>query len=52
MPIEDRRPGGAEMAEMHRILRKVLAQERLTADEIQFLRALRIDALERFNHAH
>ena len=51
MSVEDRLPGGTEMAEMRRILRKVLDHERLTAAEIEFLRVLRIDALERFTDA-
>jgi len=46
--IDDRPPGGDEIAEMHRILRKVLDRERLTAGEVDFLRTLRIDALEQF----
>ena len=36
------------MAEMHRILHKVLERERLTELEVEFLRVLRIDALEQF----
>jgi len=46
--LEDRLAGGDEMAEMHRILRKVLERERLTEIEVAFLRDLRIDALEQF----
>jgi hypothetical protein len=46
--VEDRVPGGAEVIEMRRILRKVLERERLTASEIEFLHVLRIDALEQF----
>jgi hypothetical protein len=45
---EDRLPGGDEMAEMHRILRKVLEREPLTTVEVEFLHVLRIDALEHF----
>ena len=52
MPAEDRLSGGTEMAEMQRILRKVLDREPLTAVEIEFLRVLRIHALERFTYAH
>ena len=51
MSVEDRLPGGKEIAEMHRILHKVLEHERLTPIEIEFLHALRIDALERFTDA-
>jgi hypothetical protein len=46
--VEDRLPDGTQITEMHRILRKVLEQERLTPGEIEFLRMLRIDALEHF----
>jgi hypothetical protein len=49
--VEDRVPGGSEIAEMRRILRKVLECERLTASEIEFLHLLRIDALENFTGA-
>lgn len=51
MPVDDRLPGGDEIAEMHRILRKVLEREQLTLIEVEFLRALRIDALEHFMDA-
>ena len=46
--MDDRLPGGDEIAEMHRILRKVLERARLTETEVDFLRTLRIDALEHF----
>jgi hypothetical protein len=45
---DDHLHGTDEMAEMHRILRKVLEHDRLTAGEVEFLRGLRIDALEQF----
>lgn len=51
MHVQDRLPGGDEIAEMHRILRKVLEREQLTVSEVDFLRALRIDALEQFADA-
>ena len=46
MPVEGRSPKASEIAEMHRILRKVVDHTRLTAVEIEFLHALRIDAFE------
>jgi hypothetical protein len=46
--IDDRLPDRTQITEMHRILRKVLERERLTPVEIEFLRVLRIDALEHF----
>lgn len=48
MPTEGPLPSGSEISEMHRILHKVLERERLTALELEFLRTLRIDALESF----
>jgi hypothetical protein len=45
---QGRPAGGEEIAEMHRILRKVLESEQLTDTEVEFLRVLRIDALEHF----
>jgi hypothetical protein len=45
---EDRPPGGEQIAEMHRILRKVLHEETLSESEVEFLRGLRINALENF----
>jgi hypothetical protein len=45
---ENRPAGAEEIAEMHRILRKVLESEELTRNEVEFLRALRINALENF----
>jgi hypothetical protein len=50
--LDDRLPGGDELAEMHRILRKVLERTPLTALEVEFLRVLRIDALEHFMDSH
>lgn len=51
MPVEDRLPGSEEIAEMHRILHKLLEREQLTAVEVRFLSALRIDAPEQVIHA-
>jgi hypothetical protein len=48
MSAESRPAGGEEIAEMHRILRKVLEREELTHNEVEFLHVLRIDALESF----
>lgn len=48
MPANDRPLGGEVIAEMHRILRKVLERERLTVSEVDFLHHLRIDTLEQF----
>jgi hypothetical protein len=48
---QDRPAGGEEIAEMHRILRKVLEHEQLNATEVEFLRGLRINALEHFRDA-
>ena len=48
MGVEDRLPDRTQITEMHRILRKVLERERLTPFELEFLRMLRIDALEHF----
>ena len=42
-------PNDDEIAEMHRILLKVAAHEMPTADEIVFLRNVKIEVLERFN---
>jgi hypothetical protein len=44
-----RSPGDEEIAEMHRILLKVAAHEMPTADEIAFLREIKIEVMERFN---
>jgi tRNA C32,U32 (ribose-2'-O)-methylase TrmJ len=46
--IEDRPAGGEEIAEMHRILRKVLEREELSETEVEFLHGLRINALDHF----
>ena len=43
-----RSPGDDEVAEMHRILLKVAAHEMPTADEIAFLREIKIEVMERF----
>jgi hypothetical protein len=42
-------PSDDEITEMHRILLKVAAHEMPTADEISFLRGVKIEVLERFN---
>jgi hypothetical protein len=42
-------PSDDEIAEMHRILLKVAAREMPSADEIGFLREIKIEVLERFN---
>jgi hypothetical protein len=44
-----RAPDDDEAAEMQRILLKVAAHEMPTADEIAFLREIKIEVLERFN---
>jgi hypothetical protein len=44
-----RSPSDEEIAEMHRILLKVAAHEMPSADEIVFLREIKIEVLERFN---
>lgn len=44
-----RSPGDAEITEMHRILLKVAAHEMPTADEIAFLREIKIEVMERYN---
>jgi hypothetical protein len=41
-------PSDDEIAEMHRILLKVAAHEMPSADEIRFLREIKIEVLERF----
>ena len=41
-------PNDDEIEEMHRILLKVAAHEMPTADEISFLRGVKIEVLERF----
>jgi hypothetical protein len=48
MPPEGKFPGQAEIDEMHRILLKVAAHEMPSADEIAFLREIKIEVLERF----
>jgi hypothetical protein len=48
MPPAGRSPTGAEIDEMHRILLKVAAHEMPSAEEISFLRAVKIEVLERF----
>ena len=41
-------PSDDEIAEMHRILNKVEAHEIPSADEMTFLREIRIEVLERY----
>lgn len=48
MPEKERQPDDAELAEMHRILRKVAAHDIPTAEEIEFLRGVKIEVLEWF----
>jgi len=48
MPPEGTFPGQAEIDEMHRILLKVAAHEMPSADEIAFLREVKIEVFERF----
>ena len=43
-----RSPSDDEIAEMHRILLKVAAHEMPTAEELVFLREVKIEVLERF----
>jgi hypothetical protein len=47
MPAEGRSPDDEEIAKMHRILLKVAAQEMPTAEEIAFLREIKIEVLQR-----
>jgi hypothetical protein len=44
-----RSPSDEETEEMHRILLKVAAHEMPSADEIAFLREIKVEVLERFN---
>ncbi len=41
----------AEIAEMNRVLQKVLAKEQPTAEELEVLRLLRIDVVDLFPHS-
>jgi septum formation topological specificity factor MinE len=43
--------GDPELSEMNRILQKVLAKERPTAEELEFLRQLRLDVVDLFHHS-
>ena len=43
-----RSPSDDEIAEMHRILLKVAAHEMPSAEELVFLREIKIEVLERF----
>jgi hypothetical protein len=45
----DASPSDEEITEMHRILLKVSGHEMPSADEISFLRGIKIEVLERFN---
>jgi hypothetical protein len=44
-----RSPRDEEIAEMHRILLKLTAHEMPSAEEIAFLREIKIEVLERFS---
>jgi hypothetical protein len=44
-----RPPGDEEIAEMHRILLKVAAHDIPTAEELAFLREIKIEVMRRFN---
>jgi hypothetical protein len=48
VPAERRPPNEQEIATMHRILRKVAAHEMPTAEELAFLREIKIEVLQRF----
>jgi hypothetical protein len=48
MSAEGHSPDQAEIDEMHRILLKVAAHEMPTAEEIAFLREIKIEVMERF----
>jgi hypothetical protein len=48
MHPEGRSPDEAEIDEVHRILLKVAAHEMPSAEEIAFLREIKIEVMERF----
>ena len=48
MSAGDDSPDEAEIDEMHRILLKVAAHEMPSAEEIAFLREIKIEVMERF----
>lgn len=48
MPAGGHTPDEAEIDEMHRILLKVAAHEMPSAEEIAFLREIKIEVMERF----
>lgn len=48
MSTAGRPPSDDEIAEMHRILLKVAAHEMPSAEEIKFLRGVKIEVFERF----
>jgi hypothetical protein len=48
MPARGHSPDEAEIDEMHRILLKVAAHEMPSAEEIAFLREIKIEVMERF----
>ena len=43
--------GDLEITEMNRILQKVIARETPTDEELEFLRQLRIDAIDPLQHS-
>jgi hypothetical protein len=49
MSAADGSPSDEEIAEMHRILLKVSAHDVPSAEEISFLREIKIEVLNRFN---
>jgi hypothetical protein len=49
MSPADGSPSDEEIAEMHRILLKVAAHDVPSAEEISFLREVKIEVLNRFN---
>jgi hypothetical protein len=49
MSAEDGSPSDQEVAEMNRILLKVAAHDVPSAEEISFLREIKIEVLNRFN---
>jgi hypothetical protein len=49
MALLGRPPGDQEIAEMHRILLKVAAHDIPTAEELAFLREIKIEVMRRFD---
>jgi hypothetical protein len=48
MPSEGRSPDQTEIDEMHRILLKVASHEMPSAEELAFLREIKIEVIDRF----